>query len=468
MGGALSSAAISMVPKAIGSVRQVRPNILFIMADDLGYADLSCYGRREYRTPAVDQLAAQGVRLTNAYANSPVCSATRIALITGRYQYRLRAGLEEPLAPGSTFGLPRDHPTLPAILRSGGYHTSLVGKWHMGDLPNYGPLQTGYDDFWGIRGGGVDYFSHSIIGKADLWDNDHPVEKAGYLTDLLGQRAVEVIERQRPGGDPFFLSLHFTAPHWPWEGPGDTETSNRLASDKRLLALAQFDNGDMATYAAMVTRMDHQIGRVLNALERKGLAGNTIVVFTSDNGGERFSDVWPFTGRKGELLEGGIRVPAIVRWPAKIGTGTTSDQVAMSMDWLPTLLGAAGVPLPATEITDGIDIMPSLRTPGLATDRDVYWRFLNLGQQAYRSGRLKYLKILDNSFLFDVVSDPLERANLKDRRPEDFARMSAGYQAWERTMLPLDPKAFTHGFSGGELADHFGVPRSGAPIPNPQ
>jgi len=469
MSGALSSvAALSMASKAVGAIRPIRPNILFIMADDLGYADLSCSGRREYRTPAIDRLAARGVRLTNAYANSPVCSATRIALITGRYQYRLRAGLEEPLGPGSSLGLPREQLTLPAMLRDAGYRTSLVGKWHMGDLPHYGPLQSGYEDFWGIRGGGVDYFSHSALGKADLWDDEQPVEKVGYLTDLLGQRAIEVIERQRPGGDPFFLSLHFTAPHWPWEGPDDVATSNRLKEDKRLLALASFDHGDMATYAAMVVRMDFQIGRVLGALERQGLTENTIVVFTSDNGGERFSDVWPFTGRKGELLEGGIRIPAIVRWPTKIGPGTTSDQVCMSMDWLPTLLGAAGVPTPANFKADGVDIMPSLRTPGRTVDRDLYWRYLNLDQQACRSGRLKYLKILDNNFLFDVVSDPLERANLKDRQPEDFARLAASYQAWNRTMLPLDPRAFTHGFSGSDMADHFGVAPSGAPHPGAQ
>jgi arylsulfatase A-like enzyme len=427
------------------------------MADDLGYADLSCYGRREYRTSAIDHLAATGVRLTNAYANSPVCSATRIALITGRYQYRLRAGLEEPLGPGSVYGLPPEQPTLPSMLRDAGYSTSLVGKWHMGALPQFGPRQSGYDEFWGIRGGGVDYFSHTALGRADLWDNDQPIEKTGYLTDLLGQRTIDIIERQRRDRDPFFLSLHFTAPHWPWEGPDDIEVSQRLSADTRPLALAQFDGGDMATYAAMVTRMDHQIGRILGALERNGLTDDTIVVFTSDNGGERFSDVWPFTGRKGELLEGGIRIPALFRWPGYCAAGTISDQTCMSMDWLPTLLSAAGVPMPGSAQPDGIDILPSLQTPGRTVDRDLFWRYLNLDQQACRSGRLKYLKILDNSFLFDVVSDPLERANLKDRKPEEFARLVALYESWDRGMLPLDPAAFTHGFSGRDMADHFGV-----------
>lgn len=427
------------------------------MADDLGYADVSCYGRREYATPAIDRIAAEGARLTSAYANSPVCSATRIALITGRYQYRLRAGLEEPLGPQSQHGLPPGSATLPSVFKAAGYRTSLIGKWHMGRLPDYGPLLSGYDEFWGIRGGGVDYFTHAALGRKDLWDGDTPVEASGYLTDLLGQRAIDVIERGAADEVPFFLSLHFTAPHWPWEGPEDEAESARLAQATGLLALAAFDGGDIATYAAMVRRMDSQIGRVLDAIERTGKADNTIVVFTSDNGGERFSDVWPFTGRKGELLEGGLRVPAIVRWPARIPSGTVSDLPCMSMDWMPTLLAAAGISPRGTPASDGIDIFPALMDGETRFDRQLFWRYLNFDQQACRSGRWKYLKILGNTFLFDVVADPLERANLKQRHPDVMAELVKSYDAWERTMLPLDPNAFTHGFSGDELADHFGV-----------
>jgi len=452
---ALSSLSFAPLGAAAPSAR--KPNIVFIMADDLGYADLSCYGRQDYRTPAVDRLAREGVRLTQAYANSPVCSATRIALMTGRYQYRLRAGLEEPLTPASSYGLPPEQPTLPSLLRNTGYHTSLIGKWHMGALPDYGPLKSGYDEFWGIRGGGVDYFSHAALGQADLWDNDRPVAEVGYLTDLIGQRALDMIERRSAEKDPFFLSLHFTAPHWPWEGPEDAAVSERLSKDKTLSALAHFDGGDMATYAAMVVRMDYQIGRILDLLDRKGIADNTIVIFTSDNGGERFSNVWPFTGRKGELLEGGIRIPAVVRWPGKIPAGSVSEQVTISMDWLPTLLGAAGVNLPMDALSDGINIMPSLSGKSGAVDRTLYWRYLNFDQQACRMGNWKYLKILNEEFLFDVVADPLERANLKARYPAIFAQLTASYHSWNREMLPLDPKAFTHGFSGKEMADHFGV-----------
>ena len=237
----------------------------------------------------------RGVRFTQAYANSAVCSATRLALITGRYQYRLPLGLEEPLAGKTDVGLPPEHPTLPSLLRNAGYATSLIGKWHLGVLPSFGPLQSGYDEFWGFRTGALDYYSHrNSRGEADLWDGDVAIEQTGYMTDLLGDRAVDAIERQARNKRPFLLSLHFNAPHWPWEAPGDQAESERLHDTR----LRHYDGGTQRTYARMVQAMDRQIGRVLQALDANGLSGNTIVIFTSDNGGERFSDTWPFTGSR--------------------------------------------------------------------------------------------------------------------------------------------------------------------------
>jgi len=308
------------------------PNIVYIMADDMGYADVSCYGRPDFTTPNIDRIAAGGVRLLQAYANSAVCSATRTALITGRYQYRLPIGLEEPLPSDSArnIGIPPDHPTLPSILKSAGYATTLIGKWHLGKLPDFGPLKSGYDRFYGFRGGSLDYFTHkygpSSSDTDDLWDGDVKIHQIGYLTDLLGDRAVAEIDRFAGIGRPFLLSLHFNAPHWPWEGPGDESESQRVTN------LVDYDGGSQKTYAQMVMRMDLQVGRVLQALDMHGLTNNTIVIFTSDNGGERFADTWPLTGRKTELLEGGLRIPAIVRWPGHIPAGSLSDQVAISMD----------------------------------------------------------------------------------------------------------------------------------------
>src|SRR5713101_1901330 len=204
------------------------PNIVFVMADDLGYADVSCYGRPDLSTPNIDRIAMKGVRFLQAYANSAVCSATRTALITGRYQYRLALGLEEPLTVRDV-GLPPEHPTLPSLLKKAGYGTTLAGKWHLGVLPKFGPLQSGYEHFYGFRGGAVDYYSHSAGHKEDLWDDDVPIHQTGYLTDLLGSRTVEVINNYAKSRRPFLLSLHFNAPHWPWEAPGDEAESARLA-----------------------------------------------------------------------------------------------------------------------------------------------------------------------------------------------------------------------------------------------
>lgn len=454
LGAGVAGLATAAVPAVARPARA--PNVLFVLADDLGYADLSCYGRRDFETPALDRLAAQGVRCTTAYANSAVCSATRVALITGRYQYRLRVGLEEPLL-GGRLGLPATHPTLPSLLRDRGYRTALVGKWHLGELPDFDPLRSGYESFWGIRGGGVDYFTHvSFSGKADLWDGATPVSSVGYLTDLLADRAIAELEAARDDGRPWLLSLHFTAPHWPWEGPGDTAESERLAGIGGPRALLDFDGGSAATYAAMVRRLDAQLGRVLAALRATGAERDTIVVFTSDNGGERFSDNWPFTGRKTELLEGGLRIPAIVRWPGVVAPGTTTDAPIATMDWLPTLLAAAGAaPDPATP-SDGIDVRAAL-TGGAVPERTLFWRYKSHGQRAARRGRWKYLRMGEQEFLFDVVADPLERANLRGRRPEEFAALQAAWTAWDATMLPLDPESFSHGFRASELADHYGV-----------
>ena len=433
-----------------------RPNIVFIMADDLGYADLSCYGRPDFKTPNIDKLAAEGMKFTQAYANSAVCSATRTALITGRYQYRLPIGLEEPLAgPKYKVGLSPQHPTLPSLLKKAGYGTTLVGKWHLGYLPDYGPLQSGYEHFYGFRGGAVDYFTHregaESTSSEDLWDQDAPVHQAGYLTGLLGDRAVSVVQGYARERRPFFLSLHFNAPHWPWVGPEDEAESKRISS------LRDYDGGSQATYARMVEAMDQQVGRVVDALAAAKLAENTIVIFTSDNGGERFADTWPFTGKKSELLEGGLRIPAIVRWEGHVLPGRVSDQVMITMDWMPTVLEAAGIQPDAAFPSDGMSLLSALAGHVPPVPRKLYWRFHANAQRAMRDGDMKWLKIRENTFLFNVVSDPLERANLKERQPEVYKRLVVEYDAWNRTMLPENPSSYSEKINGKQWADHYGI-----------
>ena len=450
---ALAAAAALLAATKNAHAAETKPNILFIMADDFGYADLSCYGRPDYKTPNLDRLAAEGMKFNQAYANSAVCTASRVALITGRYQYRLPIGLEEPLNASRNVGLPPSHPTLPSILKKAGYGTSLIGKWHLGWLPDYSPLKSGYDHFWGIRSGGVDYFTHKTAGPQtdtdDLWDGDVKVHQNGYMTDLLAEHAIQSIHNYAQQHTPFLISLHFNAPHWPWEGPEDEAVSKTLTN------LASFETGSIKTYARMVTQMDLQVGRILKALDASGAANNTIVVFTSDNGGERFSNTWPFTGRKTELLEGGLRIPALVRWPGHIKLKSTTEQVAMNMDWLPTLTAAAATAPDPAYPSDGVNLLPVLTAGAPPTPRRVYWRYRANAQQAVRDGDLKYLKINGNTFLFDVVADPLERANLKDRRPEDYKRLVQSYEEWQSTMLPLDPAASTYSFTPSQMADHY-------------
>lgn len=464
--GALAAAGASAVlsacdisPFGAGSSRasgsDTRPNIIFILADDLGYSDLSCFGRRDYETPHLDSLASQGVRFTHAYSNSPVCSATRTALMAGRYQYRMPVGLEEPLA-GRNVGYEAGRMSMPMAFQSAGYQTALVGKWHLGALPDYSPLMSGYDHFWGIKPGGIDYFTHRLFAGPELWDGETPVEETGYLTDLIGLKAIEMVDRFSQSEDPFFLSLHFTAPHWPFIGPNDQAESARLAQSKNPMALLHYDGGTLATYAEMVTRLDFQVGQLLDKLDALGLRENTIVVFTSDNGGERFSDNWPFSGRKTELLEGGIRVPTIMRWPAGSMRSGDCEVPIMSMDWFPTFLAMAGISPPADYSFDGLDLSDSINKAS-APERDLYFRFNIHDQAAVRRGKWKYLKIAENEFLFDVIADPLERANLKQREAAIFAELKAAYAQWNEEMLPYDADALSGGPNGATSADRYGT-----------
>jgi arylsulfatase A-like enzyme len=431
----VATSAIAAATAAAASPAVRKPNILFILADDLGFADLSCYGRREYQTPNLDRLAASGLKLTHGYSNSPVCSPTRIALITGRYQYRLRAGLEEPIVrKDAGVGLPPSHPTLPSLLRQSGYSTALVGKWHMGWPPDYGPLKSGYERFFGILPGAADYFTHGGDGVAvpadtSLMEGDTPVERAGYLTDLLADRAIAEIRAAAAANRPFFLSLHFTAPHWPWQGPGDRKAKG-WSKD-----LFHKDGGTLEKYAELVMSLDAAIGRVVAELNASKIADDTIVVFTSDNGGERFSDNWPFRGEKTDLLEGGVRVPLIVRWPRRLGSGKKLTQVMVSMDWLPTLLAAAGAEGHPGFKADGDNLLPVLAGSEPLRERTIFWRYKAGKQAALRSGNWKYLRRGDAESLFDLSSDPRERADLKEKLPDVFARLREEHRTWNAGML---------------------------------
>jgi arylsulfatase A-like enzyme len=435
VGGAIAAAAagaiLSSPVKATG-----QPNILFILADDMGWGDLSCYGRPDYSTPNLDRLAKQGMRFTNAYSAAPVCTPTRVAFHTGRYPARLPVGLEEPIAArkmlgdkAKTIGIPREHPTISSLIKAAGYDTALIGKWHLGYLPDFGPLKYGFDEFFGIMSGAADYFSHTDpAGMPDLFEGEVPIERVGYLTDLLTDRAVEYI--RRPRQKPFYLSLHYTSPHWPWQGPGDAAISKPLKPGPDGYSAG----GSIKTYGEMMKNLDVGVGRVLDELKSSGLDKNTLVVFTSDNGGERFSYYWPFSGQKLDIREGGVRVPAIVRWNGVTAAGAVTDQPVITMDWTATLLSAAGAKPDAKYPLDGEDVTTVLRGKRPLFDRTFFWRTYRQG--GVRRGKWKYLREGKKEMLFDLSVDERELANFADERPELLAQLRGEFETWESGVQP--------------------------------
>lgn len=435
----IAGTALAAMPRvSLADTR--RPNVLFILADDLGYGDLSCFGRTDYVTPNLDRLAQQGVRFINAYSASPVCTPTRCAFITGRYPSKTLVGLQEPLIAkknlgdkAKVLGLPPDHPTIASLLTKNGYETALVGKWHLGYLPTFGPIQSGFEHFYGIMSGGVDYFTHKgSDGELDLFEDKVPVERVGYITDLLTERAVEFISRSH--SRPFYLSLHYTAPHLPWEGPEDSQVSGTLGRGYEGFAAG----GSLKTYAAMMRSLDDGIGRVMKSLAKAKLDRDTLVIFTSDNGGERFSYNWPFSGKKGELLEGGIRVPAIVRWPGTISSGRTTDQVAITMDWTATILAVTQTQPDLNYPLDGYDLLPVSRGERPARERMLFWRHGK--QDAVRRGQWKYLRNGEQKYLFDLSIDQREQADFKEKNPEVLKELQSEFQKWQTQVLPRPAK----------------------------
>jgi arylsulfatase A-like enzyme len=432
LGVAAGTAAVALAAPRPARA-ETRPNVLFILADDLGYGDLSSYGRPDYDTPVLDRLAEQGMKFTSAYAAAPVCTPTRCAFITGRYPQRFEVGLEEPLtAESPPVGLPASQPTIGTRLQAAGYETALIGKWHLGWRPEYRPNRHGFDEFYGSLSGALDYFTHIAPDAGepllpDLWHNDTRVTTDGYLTDVFSDRAVEYVSRAR--SKPFYLSLHYNAPHAPWEGPADRAIDHTDHGPG-----AMYNGGSLATYAQMMRSMDEGIGRVLAALRRARLERDTLVIFTSDNGGERYSFNWPFSFEKLYLYEGGIRVPAIVRWPGVVPAGAVTDQAATTMDWTATILAAADAQLDPAQPLDGESLLPVLRGERTEHERTLFWRTRT--RAAARIGKWKYVQEGTTEHLYDLSVDLGEKTDLKERQAAAFSDTKRRYAEWAAGMLP--------------------------------
>ncbi|KMS72313.1 twin-arginine translocation pathway signal protein [Streptomyces viridochromogenes] len=419
-----------------------RPNFLVVLGDDLGWADLSSYGAPHIRTPNLDRLARQGVRFTNAYSGSATCSPTRFSLYTGRYPGRTPGGLAEPIADKAQ-GLDPNHPTLASLLKRAGYATALIGKWHCGWLPDHSPTKSGWDEFFGNFGGVLEYYSKlGQLGAYDLYEGDAEYKDLRYYTTVLTERAVEYVSRDHED-TPWLLNLNFTTPHWPWLAEDDEETGAEIEARIRAAksqadvsrALNHYDGGSVEKYTQMVESLDAAVGEVLDALRRSGQEQNTVVLFASDNGGERYSYNWPLSGEKFVLLEGGIRVPSILRWPARIDGRQVSHEPVFSPDWTATLLELGGArPDPAHPL-DGTSLADYLLRGEDLPERDLFWRVR--ANRALRRGDWKYYRDADGKdHLYDLGADLREQADRAPDEPELLAELKA---SWERIASGLLP-----------------------------
>jgi len=427
---------------------KIQPNIVFILADDLGYADLSCYGATDIKTPNLDRLANEGVRFTDFHANGCVCTPTRCALMTGRYQQRI-GGLETAIPPGAKhLGLPPQEKTIATLLRQTGYTTALSGKWHLGYQPEMMPNAHGFDQFFGLISGNHNYFTHRENNdEADLYLHGQPVEMEGYSTHLITEHALKFLNRSaadilpKAANDkttsqkykPFLLYVAFNAPHFPFQLPSDK---------KHEITKAEFGKGSREIYAGMVEEMDKGIGKILEALDRDGLSGNTLVVFASDNGGSNYSRNFPLAKGKSTLWEGGIRVPCIARFPGRIPAGTESDQVGITMDWTATIAKLAGVKAPKNRSFEGIDLLPILSGQRKNVKRTLFWRSVDFAFvkkfRAVRDGDWKYIENYANGekFLYNLTNDIGETENTATQNAKLTAALKKKLDQWEEDVDP--------------------------------
>jgi arylsulfatase A-like enzyme len=408
--------------------KSTTPNILLIVADDMGYADLGCYGSKDIRTPNLDRLAQDGVRLTDCYA-FPICSPTRAALITGHYPQR--NGFDWVINyTEKNRGLSAKKPTLAGMLKKQGYATALFGKWHLGYKPEFGPNAHGFDEFFGFLAADLDYYAHTDAnGDPGLYENTKLVETKGYLTDLITERSLAFLKKNAKG--PFFLEVAYNAPHWPFQPPDKPE-------DRRTLRTYGPETGTRADYVRMIERMDEGVGKLLDALDDAGVAKNTLVIFINDNGGERLSDNGPLFHGKYTVWEGGIRVPSMLRWPGVLPAKTVSDQPVIAMDLTATMLTAAGVELPADKPLDGEDVVPVLSGKKEAHERSFFWRLprpdMRFGQMAVRRGKWKYVYDREMELLFDLEKDIGEKHNLAYQHPELVKKLRDALIEWNDSV----------------------------------
>ncbi len=427
-----------------------KPDIVLLLADDLGAADLSSFGSPDIHSPNIDAIAQRGIRFTQCYSNGPECSPTRSALLTGRYQHRF-GGLECAIGVGNVgrydeadwlakrgeLGLPATEPTLPRILKQSGYDTACFGKWHLGYLDKFLPRRHGFDEYFGILGGNADYFTHKEEnGEMTLYRNEKPEVRKGYLTDLIADEAIAWLKHRT--SKPFFLYVPFSAPHTPIQDPD--------AYDEKTGTAPTFKS-NRPVYVKMVERMDKRIGDIMRQLKAMGREEKAIVIFLSDNGGDPNGDNGKLRGRKSSTWEGGIRVPGMMQWPGHIPAGKTTPQVTLSMDMMPTLLAAAGIKPPAGLKFDGIDLTPVITGVKGPTPRTLFWRGRRgeITRKAVRDGDWKLVDDNGKQELHNLAADEVEKKDLLQAEPARVEALRGKLADWEREVRAPRLAAFRPG-----------------------
>ena len=395
-----------------------KPNVLLIMVDDLGYHDIGFNGSSEISTPNIDAIANSSVSFSNYYTSGPVCTPTRCALMTGRYQARFE-NMEGAFHLGVThIGLKKDEETIGKILQRNGYSTGMVGKWHLGEKNMMQPQNQGFDYFYGFLGGNVNYFTHcKRDGQLDLYNDGKKVKTEGYLTDLITEKSVSFIERHTE--KPFFLYVAFNSPHWPYQGPNDRE--------KDLTGPKWIKSGSRSNLKSMIERMDDAIGQIVNCLKDQGLYENTVIVFCNDNGGDRLADNRPFRGRKGSLLEGGLRSPLFITNTKNFGEKKIVNAPCITMDITVTICNITKSK--SMIALDGINLFDESKK-----QRTLCWRYGKSEEYAVRRGEWKLYCKNENKYLYNLHRDTLENNDCKETHLNIFSSLEEEFAKWEKAV----------------------------------
>jgi arylsulfatase A-like enzyme len=440
------SAGLSSIAAAQNTARR-QPNILFFLADDLGYQDLGCFGSQTIRTPNIDSIASKGIRFTDFYVSWPACTPSRSSILTGRYPQR--NGLydmirnnevnwkfqfdEESYAvsPEMTLGMDTREVTIGQALQRAGYKTAVIGKWDGGRAKRFLPTRRGFDFFYGFANTGIDYYTHERYGVPSMFRNTERIKEEGHATDLFLREATKFISDNRQ--NPFFLYLPFNAPH----SASTFDRTTRQAPEK-YLAVYPGLQGRKREYAALVTHMDDAVGEILKQLKQYGLEDNTLVVFMSDNGGENSGSNSPLRGRKAQLFEGGLRVPFIARWPGRIPENKVNREFASSLELFPTFVAAAGSKPDPQIVLDGFNLLPTLEGRAASPRKEMFWQ--RKGDRAARVGEWKWVDSAEGGGLFHLEQDISEKNDRSAQDPSAAGIVKSQWAQWRRQMDNSEPR----------------------------